>query len=73
MVVYFAVDKGGDEWVYYDVEPIRIEEDEEIGFWLPGKWNGELKQLEKGTIKKLIGEDLIWYDEPYKTEIDYEI
>ena len=32
LYMFFAVDKAGNEWVYYDVEPIRIEEDEEIGF-----------------------------------------
>lgn len=66
LYMFFAVDKAGNEWVYYDVEPIRIEEDEEIGYWLPGKHDAKCVKLEPGTIRKCTGLYLTWADKPYK-------
>lgn len=66
LYMFFVVDKAGNEWVYYDVEPIRIEEDEEIGFWLPGKHDAKCVKLEPGTIRKCTGLCLKWTDKPYK-------
>jgi hypothetical protein len=53
--IWLAVDEDGDEYVY-EQAPRRRE-------WV---WfsEGEWCCVPKGTIKKLIGRDLTWQDEP---------
>ena len=52
-----AVHKYGDE-VIFDFEPYRWN----VFVWVEGR--GDDIYLPKGTIKKLIGRDLTWSDEP---------
>ena len=56
-MAWVAVDKNGDE-VIFDFEPHRWND----SFWAEDF--GDYIYLPKGTIKKLIGRDLIWSDEP---------
>ena len=62
-MAWLAVDKDGSEIVYGD-KPYRYD-------WL-GEWCCEigvgLVYLPKGTIKKPIGKELTWSDEPVKLE-----
>ena len=52
-----AVNKNGSEWIY-DSEPLY-----ENGVWEVAVWDNCV-QLPQGTIKKLIGRELTWNDEP---------
>ena len=50
-----AVDKDGEEWIYR-IQPFRGE--------TRFKTNSECVKLSKDSIKKLIGRELTWDDEP---------
>lgn len=65
--MYFvATDKDGSEWIYSAI-PIREELDWTIA--LDDFSRGEdLFELPKGSIRKLIGRELTWEDEPVKLE-----
>ena len=57
-MAWLAVDgKNNTEWIY-DYKPERASY-----FWFD---IGNFIQLPKGTIKKLIGRELTWDDEPVK-------
>lgn len=55
-----AVDEDGTEFIYKDV-PER-----ESNYW--GYYGDQYCELPNGTIKKLIGRDLTWADEPVELE-----
>lgn len=58
---WLAVDKDGEEYIY-EQKPIR-----KNWFWdttLPSKFI----KLPKGSVKKLIGRDLQWEDDPVELE-----
>ena len=61
-MAWFAVDKNGDEWIFDD-KPVRVHESY---FDLPRYWYvcSNKVLLHKGTIKRLIGRELSFYDEP---------
>lgn len=56
-MAWVAVDKNGHE-VIFEFEPFRWND----FFWVED--TGDYINLPKGTIKKLIGIDLTWSDEP---------
>ncbi len=56
-MAWVAVDYNGVEGIY-DSKPDRYDD----CFWIQ-KW-GDSVSLPKGSIKKLIGRDLAWEDEP---------
>ena len=56
-MAWVAVNKNGDE-VLFDFEPERYND----FFWVEDV--GDDIYLPKGTIKKLIGRDLTWEDNP---------
>lgn len=63
-MAWVAVDYNGDEYIY-DNKP------EKSGYLtynppedIYGEFIGSMIELTKGTIKKLIGRDLTWEDEP---------
>lgn len=63
-MAWLAVDKNGDEYVY-SCKPIR----ETSSYWgkdcdKHGEDIGEAVKLPRGSIKKLIGRELTWEDEP---------
>lgn len=63
-MAWLAVDKSGDEYIY-DYEPVRASN----FYWIMdcdkhGEFIGESVELPKGSVKKLIGRDLTWDDEP---------
>lgn len=61
-MAWVAVDKDGTEAIF-DECPRRIENSEAWGFvFLDDGRN--IIELSKGSIKKLIGRDLTWEDEP---------
>lgn len=64
VMAWLAVDKNGGEWIFDD-KPVRV-----YGsyFDLPQYWYvcSNKVLLPKGTIKKLIGRELSWDDEPVK-------
>lgn len=62
-MAWVAVDKNGDEYVYSH-EPYRVCEYGYV-FWMSEM---ELIELPKGSIKKLIGRELNWSDEPVELE-----
>lgn len=66
-MAWVAVDKNGEE-VIYSIEPIRgtneIKRNTEI--WVLHSICEHYIYLPKGSIKKLIGKDLTWNDEPVK-------
>lgn len=64
---YVAVDKDGEELVY-STKPFKVED---RNFWvsLAEKTTPAMYvSLPKGSIKKLIGRDLTWNDEPVELE-----
>lgn len=63
-MVWLAVDKNGDEYVY-SFKPDR-EYYEGLGLWMSTEDN---VQLPKGSIKKLIGRELTWSDEPVELKL----
>ena len=54
-MAWVAVDKDDEEWIYR-IQPFRGE--------TRFKTNSECVKLLKGSIKKLIGKELSWDDEP---------
>lgn len=57
-MVWVAIDKDGSEHIF-DTKPWR-----EDGHYMPnGDWDANIV-LPKGSIKKLIGRELTWNDEP---------
>ena len=54
-MAFVAVDKNGEEWVYQE-KPNRMECSFDSSYMMI--------ELPKGTIKKLIGFDLKWEDDP---------
>ena len=56
-MAWVAVDKNGNE-VIFEFEPYRWND----FFWVED--TGDYIDLPKGTIKKLIGRDLDWSNEP---------
>ena len=56
-MIWVAVDKNGNE-VIFEFKPYRWND----FFWVED--TGDYIDLPKGTIKKLIGKDLDWNDEP---------
>ena len=64
MACWVAVDKNGDEYIYKK-EPFRSA----MGYWKPARKTYEDRdsdylKLPKGSIKKLIGRELTFEDEP---------
>lgn len=59
-MAYVAVDENGDE-VKFIYKPIR-----DRGEWCFGAQHeyNDAEELPKGSIKKLIGRELTWEDEP---------
>ena len=57
-MAWVAVDKDGSEWMHKGI-PVRSKYD----VWIDTYWEGCI-ELPKGTIKKLIGRELTWSDEP---------
>ena len=63
--IYLAVDADDTEWIY-NKKPFRGS-DCNGECWTPKEENiSSMVELPKGTIKKLIGKDLTWNDEPYE-------
>lgn len=56
-MAWVAVDKNGEEWIY-NSEPNRCEET------FAGMIGEGQLELQIGSIKKLIGRELTWCDEP---------
>ena len=61
-MAWVAADKDGSEYVYQD-KPIRKNE-----LFDRQEDESELVLLPKGSIKKLIGRELTWEDEPVELE-----
>ena len=66
MAAWLAVDKDGAEYIYADKEPLRGN-----GMWRPDTWDYrsddafyDFVRMPKGSIRKLIGRELSWSDEP---------
>lgn len=63
-MAFVATDKDGSEWIF-DVKPYRQTE-----VWVTSQYdinNGaNWFELPKGSIRKLIGRELTWKDEPVK-------
>lgn len=57
-MAFVAKDKNGEEWVY-DVKPERYSDN---NIWYAA--NSNFCDLPSGTIKKLIGRDLTFDDDP---------
>lgn len=66
-MAFAAVDKDGTEAIY-SIKPIRgtnkIKNNEEV--WVLPRMCAHYIVVPKGSIKKLTGKDLTWYDEPVK-------
>lgn len=62
-MAWVAVDKNGDEYVYSS-KPYR-DCCKGLELWMS---IGDYVELPKGSIKKLIGRELTWSDEPVKLE-----
>lgn len=57
---WLAVDKNGNEYVY-NTKPNR---DDVHMWWSLWDCDGSAVELPKGSIKRLIGRELTWDDEP---------
>ena len=58
-MAWLAVDKDSDEYIYYNKPTRECNE-----YWCDDRpWANDI-QLPKGSIKKLIGRELTWNDEP---------
>lgn len=76
-MAWLAVNKNGDEYIFSS-KPIRNLEYDIFEDPVYESWDGQGGHLElhhysdiqlpKGTIKKLIGRELTWEDEPVKLE-----
>jgi len=65
-MAWLAVDKNGDECVH-DIGPTRHNE---YMWWNSWDDDGSTIELPKGSIKRLIGRELTWDDEPVEfTEV----
>lgn len=66
-MAYLAVDKDGGEAIY-NHKPFRgINKVKPVTeMWFLPKIGSHYIRLPKGSIKKLIGKDLTWNDEPVK-------
>jgi hypothetical protein len=64
-MAWLAVDYDGSEYVY-SCRPQRFEYIEHLG--LRNVWNSPFNtnKLPKGSIKRLIGRELTWDDEPFE-------
>lgn len=66
-MAYVAVDKDGSEAIY-NIKPFRgtnrLKNNTEM--WVLSHIGAHYIVIPKGTIKKLIGKDLTWNDEPVK-------
>jgi hypothetical protein len=66
-MAWVAVDKNGEEAIY-STKPIRgtnrLKNNKEM--WTLSCMGAHYISLPKGSIKKLIGKDLTWGDEPVK-------
>ena len=61
-MAYVAVDKDGTETIFAD-KPSRVFDDvKNCFYWVAS--SGSFIPIPKGTIKKLIGKELTWEDEP---------
>lgn len=64
-IVYLVVDKDNREWAFENEKPIQ-----RLIKWYPkmfdDKGYNRFIELPKGTIKKLIGKELTFDDEPYE-------
>jgi hypothetical protein len=60
-MAWLSVDKNGDEYVH-DIKPIRNNEYMWWSVWYEDGSNSV--ELPKGSIKRLIGRELTWDDEP---------
>lgn len=58
-MAFVATDKDGAEWIYTN-KPFR-EYDE---LWVQSDEASDCFELPKGSIRKLIGRELTWEDEP---------
>lgn len=63
-MAWVAVNKDGSESIF-DVKPNRVDRFWSDEFYINDdvRWDSEI-ELPKGSIKKLIGRDLDWNDEP---------
>ena len=57
-MAWIAVDKSGNEYIF-DAKPVRFG-----GAWYTKYMDEKLIVLPNGSIKKLIGQELTWEDEP---------
>jgi len=55
-MAWVATDQNGEEWIYAEI-PVRGDT-----VWYSSV--GNYIELSKGSIRKLIGKDLTWQDEP---------
>ena len=62
-MAWVAVGYRGKEWIYSE----KPERSVVYRVWRTAVWNNAVK-LPKGSIKKLIGKELTWSDEPVKLE-----
>lgn len=64
-MAWVAVDKDGNE-IIWDSEPVRKE-----NYWDIVDSFDNAVELPKGSIKKLIGRDLTWEDDPVELKEEY--
>lgn len=57
-MAFVAVDEDGEEWIFEE-EPCRY-----IVMWVCADDSSMTIRLPKGSIRKLIGRELTWLDEP---------
>jgi hypothetical protein len=71
IMAWLAVDENGNEYIYSS-KPSRDYSQSWNCCWAFEAWEDEesLVQLPKGTIKKLIGRELAWNDEPIELKED---
>lgn len=62
-MAWLAAGYRGREWIYSE----KPERSEVYRVWRTRVWNNAV-ELPKGSIKKLIGRELNWSDEPVKLE-----
>ncbi len=58
-MAFVATDKNGSEWIFV-AKPFR----EKDCIWFPSDELHDCFELPKGSIRKLIGRELTWTDEP---------
>jgi len=69
-MAYVTVDKDGTEAIFYR-KPFRGKSPQDS--WLPNNKRGDEEiyiDLPKGSIRKLIGRELTWEDEPVELKED---